>query len=327
MSAPSSRLCQLAGIEVPLICGAMYPCSNPELVAAVSAAGGLGMVQPLALVYVHGWELAAGLRHIRDLTDRPIGFNVIVETSSRVYLERMARAVDVALAAGVRFFVTALGRPGWVVAKVHAAGGVVFHNVTEARWAAKAAADGVDGLVAVNDRAGGHAGPRTPEALLAELAPFGLPVVCAGGVGSPAAFAAALAAGYDGVQMGTRFIATPECSAHADYKAAIVAARAEDIVLTERITGVPVAVIRTPWLERVGTHAGPLARWLLRGRRSRHWMRAWYSLRSGLKLRRSLGRPLSSRDFLQAGRSVEDISAVEPAGDIVRRYAAAAGLA
>ncbi len=70
------------GIEVPLICGAMYPCSNPELVAAVSAAGGIGVLQPLSLVYVHGHEFAAGMALIRRLTAKPVGMNVIVERSS-----------------------------------------------------------------------------------------------------------------------------------------------------------------------------------------------------------------------------------------------------
>ena len=72
-----------AGVAVPLICGPMYPCSNPELVAAVSEAGGLGVVQPIALSYVHGHELRAGLRYIRSLTARPVGFNALIEASSR----------------------------------------------------------------------------------------------------------------------------------------------------------------------------------------------------------------------------------------------------
>ena len=72
-----------AGIEVPLICGAMYPCSNPELVAAVSEAGGIGIVQPISLTYVHGHDFRAGLRLIRTLTSRPIGMNALIEQSSR----------------------------------------------------------------------------------------------------------------------------------------------------------------------------------------------------------------------------------------------------
>ena len=126
------------GIDVPVVCGAMYPCSNPELVAAVSEAGGIGVVQPISLTYVHGHELRAGLRLIRELTSKPIGFNAIVEKSSSIYEQRMRRWVDEAIEEGVRFFVTALGNPRWVCDKVHAAGGVVYHDVTDRRWAEKA---------------------------------------------------------------------------------------------------------------------------------------------------------------------------------------------
>ena len=85
------------GIEVPLICGAMYPCSNPELVAAVSAAGGIGVVQPISLTYVHGHDFREGLRLIRSLTSKPIGMNVLIEASSTAYLERMRKWLDIAL--------------------------------------------------------------------------------------------------------------------------------------------------------------------------------------------------------------------------------------
>lgn len=312
------------GIDVPLICGAMYPCSNPELVAAASAAGGIGIVQPLSLVYVHRHEYREGLRLIRRLTDKPVGLNVIVERSSKVYLERMMRYVDVAIEEGVRFFVTSLGKPQWVVERAHAVGGLVYHDVTERKWASKALEAGVDGLIAVNSRAGGHAGPKSTEELYAELADLGAPVVCAGGIGSEEDFVAALSIGYAGVQMGTRFIATTECNAHDDYKQAILAAGEDDIVLTERITGVPVAVIRTPHLDKVGTKAGPIARWMLRGRKTKHWMRMIYSLQSLWKLKRSSLRPMSSKDFLQAGKSVAGVHRIEPAGDVIRRFAAAA---
>jgi nitronate monooxygenase len=312
------------GIEVPLICGAMYPCSNPELVAAVSEAGGIGVIQPLSMVYVHGHEFAEGLKLIRSLTAKPVGMNVIVERSSKVYEERMKRFVDQAVEAGIRFFVTSLGNPRWVVEKVHAVGGFVYHDVTERKWAMKGIEAGVDGLIAVNDRAGGHAGPRSAEALISELGDLGLPVVCAGGIGDEEDFVRALRMGYAAVQMGTRFIATTECTAHPDYKRAIVQADEEDIVLTERITGVPVAVIRTPYIEKTGTKAGPVARWMLRGRKTKHWMRMIYSLQSVWKLKRSSARAFSYRDYLQAGKSVAGVEKVEPAGEIVRRFRAAA---
>ncbi len=317
-------LTQHPGIEVPLICGAMYPCTNPELVAAVSEAGGIGVVQPLSMVYVHGHDLREGLQLIKRITNRPIGMNVLIERSSRTYLNRMHRWLDVAIEEGVRFFVTSLGKPRWVVERVSAVGGFVYHDVTERKWALKALESGVHGLIAVNDRAGGHAGPRSAEALIEELGDLGRPVVCAGGIGDERAFVAALRMGYAGVQMGTRFIATPECHVHDDYKRRIVEATEDDVVLTERVTGVPLSVLRTPYVDQVGLKAGAFARWMLRGRRTKYLMRIVYGLRYVRKLKRAVLGGGSSKDYWQAGKSVSGIHAIEPAGEIVRRFAAAA---
>ena len=88
MSLLDTPLTRHAGIEVPLICGAMYPCSNPELVAAVSEAGGIGIVQPLSLTYVHGHEFREGLRLIRRLTAKPIGMNALIEREAGEELAR-----------------------------------------------------------------------------------------------------------------------------------------------------------------------------------------------------------------------------------------------
>jgi nitronate monooxygenase len=301
----------------------MYPCSNPELVAAVSEAGGIGIVQPLSLTYVHGHDFREGLHLIRRLTTKPIGMNALIERSSKIYHRRMERWIDVALEEGVRFFVTSLGNPRWVVERVSAAGGIVYHDVTERKWAEKGRDGGVHGLVAVNDRAGGHAGSRPAEVLLDELLPLGLPVVCAGGIGNEADFVRVLRLGYAGVQLGTRFIATCECRASDAYKQGIVRATETDIVLTERLTGVPVAVIDTPAVRRLGRRAGLLARWMLRGRRTKRWMRTVYALRSLQALKRGLLRDAPERDCWQAGKSVAGIDRVEPAGEIVRRFAEA----
>ncbi len=311
------------GIKVPLICGAMYPCSNPELVAAVSAAGGIGIVQPLSLTYVHGYEFRDGLRYIRSLTDKPIGVNFIIEASSNKYLARVRQWVDIALEEQVPLFVTALGNPRWVVDKARPVGVTVYHDVTSRRWAEKGLDGGVDGFICVNNRAGGHAGSLTPEQLLEELTPLGKPLICAGGIGTPQDFAQAIDAGYSGAQLGTRFIATRECNAHPDYKSAILKAGAEDIVLTEKISGVPVSVIRTPYIERIGTRSGALAKWMLKGRKTKHWMRAVYSLQSIWKLKHASMQGAGYRDYFQAGKSVAGIHSIASAGEIVREYAAA----
>jgi len=319
----STVLTEMLGIRHPIIGGAMYPCSNPELVAAVSSAGGIGVLQPVSLVYVHGWDFREGIRHIRSLTDGPIGMNVLTEKSSDRYLERMQQWLDIALEEGIRFFVSSLGNPRWIVDRVEPVDGLVFHDVTERKWADKAVQAGVHGLIAVNGRAGGHAGSRSPEELLDEIGNIDLPIVCAGGIGDASAYRRALELGYVGVQIGTRLIATTECTESAGYKQAIIDAGEDDIVLTHKITGVPVAVIRTEMVEREGTEAGPFEHWLLTHPRVKHWARAFYSIRSVIRLKRANQRGVvSHKDYLQAGKSVGGIEAIEPVAEIIERWTA-----
>lgn len=309
-----------AKIEYPIICGAMYPCSNPELIAAVSEAGGLGIVQPLSLVYVHGYEFKAGLKKIREFTQKPVGMNVIVEKNARIYEDRMKKWVDEAIEGGIRFFVTALGNPQWVVEKVKAVGGFVYHDVTEKKWAQKVLDFGIDGLICVNQRAGGHAGTKSAEELYQELSSYKLPLICAGGIGDELDFISAIKLGYAGVQMGTRFIATPECNSHDDYKKAIVKAEETDIVKTERITGVPLAVIRTPYVDKVGLKVGPISKLLFKNRKTRHWIRFFYNLRAVASMKRTALKGVSTKDYYQAGKSVHGIERVETVQSIIQRF-------
>ncbi len=316
-----TALTQHAEIEVPLLCGAMYPCSNPELVAAVSQSGGMGIIQPLSLVFVHRHDFREGLRLIRRLTSKPVGLNIIVEKSSKKYQDRMKQWMDIAIEEGIRFFVTSLGDPKWVVARAEAVGGVVYHDVTERRWAEKALSSGARGIICVNNRAGGHAGERGLEELYESMSDLGVPLVAAGGISRPEQFRQALDLGYAGVQLGTRFIATHECSAHNDYKQAIVRSQESDIVLTEKVSGVPVSVIRTPYIDKIGTKAGPIARWLLRHPRFKHWMRMFYSLMALWKLKRASLEGSGYKDYWQAGKSVEGIDRVLPVAELMQSYA------
>lgn len=318
-----TRFAEQVGIEVPIICGAMYPCSNLELVAAASEAGGIGIIQPISLMYVYKHDLREGIRQIRKLTDKPIGFNALVEQSSQVYEDRMKQWVDIALEEGVRFFITALGSPDWVVEKVHAVGGIVYHDVTSRKWAERALKGGVDGLICVNNRAGGHAGELSPQQLYRDLQDLGVPLICAGGVGDEGRFVEALDLGFDGVQMGTRFIASTECSAHIDYKQAILEAEEDDIVLTEKISGIPVAVIQTEYVKRVGTRAGWLAKKLLRHPKGKRYMRGFYTLKSTWQLKNASLKGMNYKDYFQAGRSVSGIHKIEPVADIISRFAEA----
>lgn len=311
------------GIDLPIICGAMYPCSNPELVAAASDAGAIGVVQPVSMTYVFGHDYREGLRLIRKLTPRPFGVNALIEQSSKAYRTRLEKWVDISLEEGVRFFVTSLGNPRWVVDKAAQVGGVVYHDVTERKWAQKAIDGGVHGLIAVNDVAGGHAGKMSPEALLDDVKRFGLPVICAGGVGDPATFRRMMDLGYAGVQMGTRFIASAECLAHPDYKQAIVEAEPRDIVLTERLTGLPVSVINNDYIRHLGTRAGPIARFMLRHRKMKYWMRSIYAVTSLRRLKNSSLSSAGAKEYWQAGKSVAGIHSIQTVADIIREFAAA----
>lgn len=320
MSMLKTTFTKQLGIDYPIICGAMYPSTNPELVAAVSEAGGIGIVQPLSLVYVHGYDLRAGLRKIKTLTKKPFGMNIIVEKSSSLYEQRMRQSVEIALEEGCRFFVTSLGNPKWVVDSAKKYGGIVYHDVTARKWALKALETNVDGLICVNNRAGGHAGQLSPEELYEQLHDLGVPLVCAGGIGDEQDFLKALKIGYAAVQMGTRFIATEECHEKIEYKQAIINAEEKDIVLTERVTGIPLSVIRTPYVENVGTRIGPIARFFFKHRLTKHWMRMLYGFLAVRRFKRIALHGGSSKDYWQAGKSVATIHHIEPVMNIIRRF-------
>lgn len=314
----NSLFLQHTRTELPIICGAMYPCSNPELVAAVSQAGGMGIIQPLSLVFVHKMEFRAGLEYIQRLTQKPVGLNIITEKSSKMYQDRMEKYLDIALELGVRFFVTSLGNPSWVVKKAHSVGGIVYHDVVDKKWALKALDSGVDGIICVNNRAGGHAGSETLEKLFYDLNALGVPLIAAGGISTAEDLKSALSIGYQGVQMGTRFIATNECTAHADYKNAIVKAQESDIVLTEKISGVPVSVILTESVQRMGLKANPVAKYLLRHPKFKHWMRLYYTTQSLWKLKEASMKGFNYKDFWQAGKSVRGIDAVQSVEQVMQ---------
>ena len=319
----NTRLTKDAGIRYPIICGAMYPCSNPELVSAASEGGGIAILQPVSLTMVHGFDkpnrkegLRAGIRHIRTLTDKPIGFNALIEKGSEKYIQQMSEWIDIALEEGVLFYVTSLGKPDWVCDKVHAKGGVVYHDVTNRKWAEKGKECGVDGLICVNNRAGGHLGEFSMEEMYVQLSDMGLPLVCAGGVGSELELAKALKIGYDGVQMGTRFIATDECTTPQDYKDAIIKAKEEDITWTTKLTGVPISVINNSKLKK--NNSWPIRRLL--DSRFKHRIRVLITAISFWRMRAfSKGKGKSSKDLWSAGKSVETVNSIESATVIMER--------
>lgn len=120
--------------------------------------------------------------------------------------------------------------------------------------------------------------------------------------------------------MGTRFIATKECTAHSDYKAAILAATGDDIILTKKLSGVNVAVINTSYMKRIGANPGKLAQYFLDHPKLKHYMRLFYMLKSTFELKKAAMQGESYKDFFQAGKSVDGIEKIESVSDIVQSF-------
>lgn len=317
-SAATARLLRDAGCRVPLLCGPMYPGSNPELVAAVSRAGALGIVQPLSLTHLYGYDFREGLRKVKAEADgRPFGVNITIVPDKR-YMKRVDEWMRVALEEDVKFFLTSLGKPDALVKLAHDHGAKVYHDVHTAELARRAAGAGADGVNLLNDRMGGQTGATDPFALLDEVAELdlGVPLVCSGGVADEAAFAAALDRGYGGCMMGTRFLATDECAVSDAYKAAIVASGEADIVYTNKLAGTKSSVIRTPTIEAGGLNVNPLFGFLLKQPMTKNLMRVFL-------LQRSLANYKDTTlEIWQAGKGVGAIDRVEPVAAVVDRFAA-----
>jgi len=298
----------------------MYPGSNPELVAAVSAAGGFGVVQPISMTHLYGHDFREGLKLIKSLTSRPFGVNFTI-VENKKYRKQMEEWMDISIDEGVKFFLTSLGKPDKIVRKAEAHGVKVYHDVHNAAVARKSLDAGVHGLNCLNSSMGGQTGGLTAEAFLSELQAGGFgdtPLVCAGGVGDEEDFRRALELGYAGAQLGTRFLATTECKVTDSYKRAIVAAKASDIVWTNKLAGTNSSVIRTPQIEQGGLKVNPLVGWLLQNRYTKLLTRTLMLTRALDTYKKAATD--ESYEVWQAGRGVERIHEVETCQQVLQRF-------
>ncbi len=235
-------LCDLLGIEHPVLQAPTGWAAGPALAAAVSNAGGLGIVALTGC----GAEVPERVRRTRALTARPFAANFLLAYD-------VAAEIDVALDAGVRIISLFWGDPAPFVARVHAAGALLMMSVGSVAEARHAADVGADVIVAQGWDAGGHVRGTTgtlslTPAVVDAVAP--LPVVAAGGIADGRGLAAALVLGAQGAWIGTRFLAATECEAHPDYRASILAAGTDDTACNELFDGgwpdAPGRVLRTP---------------------------------------------------------------------------------
>jgi nitronate monooxygenase len=297
----------------------MYPGSNPELVAAVSDAGGLGVVQPVALTSLYGHDFREGLQLIKQLTDRPFGVNfTIFGGANKKYHEQMQEWMQISIEEGVKFFLTSLGKPDAVVKTAKEHGIVVYHDVPNKKVALAMRDAGVDGLNCINWRGGGQTGIQAAEQFMEELHDIKIPLICAGGIGNADDFKQALELGYAGVQLGTRFLATHECMITDSYKQAIVDSSEDDIVWTNKIAGNNSSVIKTDDIMKGGLRTGPVINYMLRKPSLKKYARMWL-MSKGI---RNYSKTAFSDDvkFWQAGKGLGNIKSVESVADVLQEF-------
>jgi nitronate monooxygenase len=231
-------------LRLPVIGAPMFIVSTPALVLAQCKAGIVGAFPALnarPAAQLDEWlaqiteELAAHQRAYPQAKVAPFAVNQIVHASN----DRLEHDVAACVKHRVPIVITSLRPPAEVVAAVHGYGGIVFHDVINLRHAEKAAAQGVDGIIAVCAGAGGHAGVLSPFALVKQIREiYPGTIILSGAMSTGADVLAAQALGADLAYLGTRFIATAEANAGADYKQMLIDSRAEDIVYTSLFSGV-----------------------------------------------------------------------------------------
>ena len=232
-----TRICHLLGIEYPIIQGGMTWIANAELAAVVSDAGGLGIISPNAGMVLDSnpvEHLRSQIKKARSLTDKPFGINLVLQDPG------VKALIDVAIEEKIPAVTTSAGNPATYTSYLKEAGIRVLHVVASVRHAKGAEGRGVDAVIAEGYEAGGHNGfdELTTFTLVPQVVDaVEIPVVAAGGIADARGFIAALALGAEGVQMGTRFVATLECIAHQKVKEAIIAAIDTGTVISGRKLG------------------------------------------------------------------------------------------
>ena len=230
------KIDRLFGLTYPIIQGGMANIATAQLAAAVSEAGGLGIIGSGGM---DAETLRENIRKCRTLTDRPFGVNLMLMHPQIDELERIVREEQVS------FVTTGAGMPGKYMAGWKAAGITVMPVTSSVMMAKRLQDAGADLIIAEGCESGGHVGEMTTMALIPQMTDaLDIPVVAAGGIACGRQMAAAFALGAAGVQMGTVFLTAEECPIHENYKKAVLKARDNDTVVTGRIAGTPVRILK-----------------------------------------------------------------------------------
>lgn len=293
-----TRITDLLGIEYPVIQGGMAWVATAELAAAVSNAGGLGLI---AAGGAPADVVREQIKKARTLTDKPFGVNVMMMSPFAEDIMNMLLEEKPAVVA------TGAGNPAKYIPALKEAGIKVIPVVASVAVAMKMERSGADAIVAEGTEAGGHIGEITTMALVPQIADaVSIPVIAAGGIADSRGTLAAFALGAEGIQVGTRFICSEECIAHPNYKEAVLKAKDRDAVVTGRSGGAPVRALKnklTKEYERLEKSGAPFEEIEALGVGG---------------LRRAFAEGDVEMGSLMAGQSAAMVKKIEPCADIIR---------
>lgn len=234
-----SRICEILGIEYPIFQGGMAWVADAELAAAVSNAGGLGLISAINA----GTEAVRNeIRKCKTLTDKPFGVNIMLQAPNA------AEIADMIVEEGVKIVTTGAGSPAKYLPMWKENGIKVVPVIACVAHAIKMQAAGVDAIVAEGAESGGHVGELHTMPLIPQIVDaVEIPVVAAGGICDGRGAAAAFMLGAEGVQVGTRFLSAAECNVHENYKEKILKATDISTIVTGKSLGHPVRSLKTPF--------------------------------------------------------------------------------
>lgn len=311
-----SQVSAQLNISLPVIMAPMFLVSNEEMMKEAIRNGIAGCFP--SLNYRREGELDAVLKSLNNelLQQKQgnYGVNLIVQKSNPLYEKHL----KICVANKVPFYITSLGNPKQVIEAAHAYGAKVYCDVTNITHAQKCHDLNCDGFIAVGQGAGGHAGPNPLHILVPALKKHfpDKPVIAAGGITNGTALLAMQLLGADAVSIGTRFINSTECKVNDAYKNAITAAKMDDIVMTEKLSGTPCTIINTEAAKKMGYSQNWFEKWMSRNPQTKKWFKMLVQVRGMKRLEKSV-LPNNYQTLWCAGKSVELINDVLSCEEII----------
>jgi nitronate monooxygenase len=311
LAGMQASLSTLLGIQHPIIVAPMFLVSNTAMVKAALDAGATGAIP--ALNYRTDEELRKAIEEIKKHSDKPFGINLIVNKSNPKLKAQLKTICDLRIG----FVITSLGSPEETIKACKPLGIKVFCDVTDITYAKKVEALGADAVIAVNNKAGGHAGNLSAEELIPQLVKeISIPVISAGGVANNAQLKHVLSLGASGVSVGTVFIATHESPVSQEYKNAMIQYGASDIVMTTKLSGTPCTVINTPYVKQIGTKQSRLEKLLSRNKRLKKFIKMLMFYK-GMKKLEKAAFSATYQNVWCAGPAIEYVDRIKSVKEVI----------